>query len=245
MPTKCVGCQNLGAPICAECLSALQPAPRQVLRSFAGAIESSAQISGAAVFDYGPMAAKVIHAVKDQGQTSLIRFMADQISAQVASALDRRWLVGEHLVFVGLPSRIASVHARGFSHTAMLASAIASRVVGSRSMNLLEAGATADQAELGIQERARNLVGTMKVHVQVRPELLGASTIILVDDVVTTGATVLEAQRALITAGLQVGGFITFAETLRLFAPKAKNRSTFALTQSKGQEGKEATQNAS
>jgi predicted amidophosphoribosyltransferase len=127
----------------------------------------------------------------------------------------------------------------------MLASAIASRVVGSRSMNLLEAGATADQAELGIQERARNLVGTMKLRFQIRPELLGSSTIILVDDVVTTGATLLEAQRALIAAGLQVGGFTTFAETLRLFAPKAKNRSTFALTQSMGQEGKEATQNAS
>jgi predicted amidophosphoribosyltransferase len=38
--------------------------------------------------------------------------------------------------------------------------------------------------------------------------------IILVDDVVTTGATLLEAARAVASAGGVVVGFLTFAETL-------------------------------
>jgi predicted amidophosphoribosyltransferase len=36
---------------------------------------------------------------------------------------------------------------------------------------------------------------------------------ILIDDVVTTGATLREAQRCLTEAGIKVQGFLTFAET--------------------------------
>jgi predicted amidophosphoribosyltransferase len=38
--------------------------------------------------------------------------------------------------------------------------------------------------------------------------------VVLVDDVVTTGATLLEGRRALMQAGVEVIGFVTIAETL-------------------------------
>jgi orotate phosphoribosyltransferase len=42
----------------------------------------------------------------------------------------------------------------------------------------------------------------------------GSGSVILVDDVVTSGASILEGRRALIAAGFEVVGFITIAETL-------------------------------
>jgi predicted amidophosphoribosyltransferase len=77
---------------------------------------------------------------------------------------------------------------------------------------LLASGTVRDQAALGAVERAVNLGGVMRCRRRVtRPP----GTLLVVDDVITTGSTVREAQRALEAAGLLVSGIATVAATQR------------------------------
>lgn len=71
----------------------------------------------------------------------------------------------------------------------------------------------ADQAGLGAGRRMANLAGAL----QVAPggEVVRGRPVIVVDDVITSGATLVEAARALRTAGAQVLAVATVAATPR------------------------------
>jgi predicted amidophosphoribosyltransferase len=71
-----------------------------------------------------------------------------------------------------------------------------------------------DQADLGASERRSNLVGALVVRSAARNLVAGRSCVV-VDDVVTTGATAAEAARALTEAGAHVVGVCCLSVTLR------------------------------
>jgi predicted amidophosphoribosyltransferase len=79
---------------------------------------------------------------------------------------------------------------------------------------------TVDQVGLDRAARAANKNNSL-----VARRSLENTLIILVDDIVTTGATLLEARRAVFEAGGTVVGFATLAET-RLRQPNSGHRSS-------------------
>ena len=79
-----------------------------------------------------------------------------------------------------------------------------------------------DQSGLSASQRAANLAGSMRVRPAAREALarIGAPVSLLVcDDVLTTGATAREAQRALEEAGLRVRAVVTVAATRKRHEP--------------------------
>lgn len=70
----------------------------------------------------------------------------------------------------------------------------------------------ADQAGLPGAERAANLAGALRVS---RPAAVLRRRVVVVDDVITTGASLAEAARALEEAGAQVLAAATVAATPR------------------------------
>ena len=70
---------------------------------------------------------------------------------------------------------------------------------------------TADQSGLGARERARNLRWSLRGP----PRRLCGREIVVVDDIVTTGATIGEAVRALTVVGHRVHGAATIAHRPR------------------------------
>ena len=78
---------------------------------------------------------------------------------------------------------------------------------------LRQAGRVADQAGLSAAERRQNLAGALVVRAGWRSRMSGRR-VLLVDDVVTTGATLSEAHRALTCTGACVVGAATVAGTV-------------------------------
>ena len=110
-------------------------------------------------------------------------------------------------LLVPIPSNKSSLRERGFNPAELIAREISVRVQGMRWQNLLaRVRETSDQTKLSPTERRANQVGSMISKV-------GGGNVILVDDVVTTGSSLLEAKKTLENAGFFVEGFLTFAET--------------------------------
>jgi predicted amidophosphoribosyltransferase len=77
---------------------------------------------------------------------------------------------------------------------------------------LVTSGRALDQSMLGAVDRAANLAGTMRRRRGGRPL---AGRVVVVDDVLTTGSTAREAQRALEAVGASVTGVAAIAATRR------------------------------
>lgn len=141
---------------------------------------------------------------KERGQLALAR----PLGALLAGALEA-FGAGDVLL-VPVPSSRAAVRARGHDHALRLARSAATQA-GLRAAPLLRpTRVIRDQAGLDTAGRAANLAGALAA---CRP--LEGLPVIVVDDVVTTGATLVEAARALRAGGALVRGAAVVAAVAR------------------------------
>lgn len=192
LPIDCAGCAAPDAALCDECLRALAPDVRT--QHVAGV-----PVASALVFD--GVAARVLRALKEDGRTSLARALAPALRAAAASVLGP----GDDVAVVPMPTSRAAMRRRGYRVAELLA-----RRAGwppERALRIVRA--TADQRGLGRAARGANVAGTM------RARAVAGRRVLLVDDVVTTGATLSEAIRAIEAAGATVIGAVTVAMTPR------------------------------
>jgi len=110
----------------------------------------------------------------------------------MARVVQREGLGGSLVTWV--PGQRQDVLDRGFDHAAVLARGVAARLGLPRRSLLVRTGFREDQAALGRSERFSNLEGAFRA----RPV---SGAVVLVDDLVTTGATAGACARALLGAG--------------------------------------------
>jgi predicted amidophosphoribosyltransferase len=158
----------------------------------------------------------IIIAQKEHGRLDLARPLGQELAraAEAAAAgADPLWLVP-------VPSTRAATVRRGQDPMLRMARVAAARLRASgRAAAVLPAlthrRRVADQAGLGRRSRAENLAGALAVRAS-SARLLGERPVVLVDDVVTSGATLAEAARALRAAGnAPVGAAVLAAARLR------------------------------
>jgi predicted amidophosphoribosyltransferase len=132
------------------------------------------------------------------------------------------------VVLVPVPSRPRTVRARGHDPTRTITVRAARQLrsggldIEVRRLLRLRAGVV-DQAGLDATERAANLRGSMQARaVALRSSGLRqrAVRVVVCDDVLTTGSTAREAQRALEAAGLDVVRVAVVAATPRRYATR-------------------------
>lgn len=175
-----------------------------------------------AVGEYAGALRLLVNAHKEQRRFALADPLGDLLALAVLEHAP--FGAGLRLLLVPVPSRSAVVRRRGHDPLLRIATRAASRlrawgVPAGVAKVLRGVRATADQAGLGAAERSRNLTGSMALRAG-RPvrRLLAGARVVVVDDVVTTGATVREAQRALEEGGFPVLGIAAVAATRRTTA---------------------------
>jgi predicted amidophosphoribosyltransferase len=180
-----------------------------------------------AVTAYDAEVRAMIVAHKEEGRLGLVRPLGDALGAAAAAAaaaipgarVRSGWRAPETLVLVPVPSRRSAVRVRGHDPTLRLARRAALRLrADERIVEVLPvvriARRLADQAGLDAAQRAANLQRALAVPDRLAVAVRGRQ-IVVVDDVITTGASIAETTRALEAAGATVAGAAVVAATER------------------------------
>ncbi|WP_255447571.1 ComF family protein [Schumannella sp. 10F1B-5-1] len=217
LPVDCVGCGAPDRALCDSCRAELAPLPVERRIPVGDDGPGMLVVAGLA---YGGVARRALVALKEQERTELLGALAPPLAAaavRLGELLGPAADPGGDLELCRVPTSRAAFRRRGREPVAQLADR-----AGLRTRSLLRlGGAIARQKRLGVEERAENLRGAMSA----RRPLLGRR-IVLVDDVVTTGATLAEAARAVQAAGGEVLGAIVVASTPKLFRGAGDGAST-------------------
>lgn len=221
----CPGCGRAGVGLCPGCraaLAAVEPHPTTPSPRPAGFPRT---VTGG---PYDELLRNLISAHKERQAWLLTPALGRRLAGSVALLLP---LAGTGPVYlVPVPSSAAAVRSRGRDATAAIARAAARRLNTARSNAarsntarpagplrvvrlLLPVRRLADQSDLTQAERQANLAGAYAVRATLVPRQPGS--VIVVDDLVTTGSSITEATRALTAAGLEVVGAAVMAATVR------------------------------
>ncbi len=204
-PPRCLGCAVLLAKstgLCRDCLALVQvgsafvcsicrsrsPLPRPLCHP-------KSPLTLAAVCRYDRLIAQVIQKFKYKGARHLL---------PVCQKLMERYLISlgydfSQYLIVPVPLHPSRLRQRGFNQSLLLAETLAQLLSLPLCQGLVRIRPTRFQAQLHNRaERAANVAGVFGIS---DPRLVSGKYILLVDDVCTSGATLLEASGALKAAG--------------------------------------------
>lgn len=225
-PPTCLACEAplLGADaLCGACFARLKPitapfCPRLGL-PFAYSLGPDA-LSAEAIADpppfsrarsalvYNDLARQVVSRLKYGDRPELARFCARLMAGA------GRDLWGEDIVLVPVPLHFGRHLMRRYNQSAELARALGRVLNAPVDVDLLRRDRpTRQQVGLGASQRRRNVMGAFRAHPDALARLAGRR-VVLVDDVITTGATVKTATHALKRGGAREIDVISFARVV-------------------------------
>lgn len=205
LPVACGGCGRPRTTLCPSCESGLTgPGPRRV-RPWPEP-PGLPVVHAAVPYEGGARALLLAH--KERGALPLARPLGAALAGAVSAAAGACDAPGGGpLLLVPVPSSRRSVRARGHDPTRRIALAAAARLRSTgraaRVLPVLRQGRpVADQAGLDARGRLANLAGALEVgaggvRLLAEEAARAAGRVVLVDDVMTTGASLAEAARAL------------------------------------------------
>lgn len=195
-PKKCLSCKKSGEYMCGNCIKRT---------SFGG----NTYLKGLNIFSvwkYEGVIKKAIVAIKYKLATDVAE---ELVSALMVSSKNNKLFDkfinfnnSKRIFLVPIPMHWRKENERGFNQTIVLGKLVARKMNWDFDPNLLiKAIKTPPQVGLEGSKRALNLRGSFKVNKSKTVNL--DSNILLFDDVLTTGSTLLEAKRALSESGFK------------------------------------------
>jgi ComF family protein len=192
-PVECAGCGTPDTKLCEDCAAQLQPTVGRSTLTDGTTLYSALRYEG--------VVRRVILALKEQGRTDVAAALARPLASLIAT-------VGrDGTLLVAVPPSRAGSRRRGFDPLRL----VLKRAGYWAEPVLFNSRRTGQQKLLTASDRLENRAGSLRS----RRSLVGEQ-VVIVDDIVTTGATVAEAARAIREAGGTVVAVVTLASTPKL-----------------------------
>jgi ComF family protein len=183
LPPACAGCGRSGSLVCSDCVSRLQQpfdARDRFVAPDAGIVVGDALLLAVAAFAYeGPMR-RALWALKYSGASRLAPPLADAALPALRALLS---VAGPNAVLVPVPVHAERRASRGYNQAELLGRGLARRSGLPITSMLERTRPTTKQHRLNRVARLNNLRGAFAVTSRPPP------TVILVDDIITTTAT--------------------------------------------------------
>jgi ComF family protein len=216
-PPRCAVCRCPGYELCSDCQASFKLLPQPICSvcskplEFPGVCDTCSEnppafISVKSVFVYQGAARQAILSFKYKGRSQLAPLLAELATSHVSLP------ISEALNVCAVPMHASRLAERGFNQAALLACELA-RIWDLpllRPAALTRIRNTSTQVELDLKSRMENVRGAFFA----QPELVNNLSILLIDDICTTSATLRACSEVLSAAGAEsVYGF-TLARTV-------------------------------
>lgn len=200
-PVRCLGCDQLGISICSQCRKFWHP---RVIKTWSHSQEKFPIYSS---IPYSPIAGKVLLSAKESSLELADNLLVTALLHSLRGAQSQNQID----FLVPIPSRKSVARKRGRQFISVLSKSVGESENLPTEEILTHTRKVRDQSNLDAKDRAANLD---KALISLR-FLSGKA--VLIDDLVTTGATLHEAARALRSKGITVAAAVTacVAEPLR------------------------------
>jgi ComF family protein len=184
VPPRCVSCglplrnfQDTSEHLCGECIQQMPP------------------YSGARSFGYYTAELRqLIQGLKFQNRRNLVKLLAPLL----AEAFYDSWRREDFDLIVPVPLHLKRKRERGYNQSELLARSLARRISIPCGRGLTRVRSTLPQIGLTDSQRRENV---RKAFCCTNPQQISGRRILLIDDVMTTGATVASASGALLAGG--------------------------------------------
>ena len=164
---------------------------------------------------------RLIYTIKKRRIQKAFSFASDELAKRFKGYCHRYNLDLSEAIFTNVPRKASSVARYGFDHAKLL-SEMTAKLTGNEYAELLvRRGRSRDQKKLSGEERRRNVEG--KFAVAPNTDLKG-KTVVLVDDVVTTGNTAYQCIRALRKQGVSKVVLLSIARAPQKKRPRRRKR---------------------
>ena len=207
----CAGCGHSGSMVCDECAAFLQPRPRFRRSLDVGDLVTGLRVPLVCSLDYRGPVRQMLNAFKDEGQRSLASWLAPALLASIEHALVTCPRTNQVPALIPVPTRRSSRRRRGFDHVELLGTAVARSDIQYRTRRVLrDTRSDPGSKYLNAEDRYARVREAFAVK-RIIPS--PGTPAILIDDIVTTGATAREATATLVLAGMEVVAVATIAGT--------------------------------